>query len=91
MNRRSYTQYVHKWETDNGATRFAVGEWMAKRGQYLRVFDATERRTTGCFAEFGKLPSALQSYKSRRVALRRARWLYYEQDRKWIDQEGDND
>ena len=79
---RDYSQFIHEWETESGSPRFAVGEWMDRQGQYLRVFDATERQATGCWAEFS---SGMQSFRTRRQALRRARWLYYEQDREWID------
>lgn len=71
-----YTQYVHEFETSKGETRYAVGEWIPANGQYIRQFDKTERKLTGCFAEFGKTPASIEHFQTRRQALRRARHLY---------------
>lgn len=82
--RQSFTKYVHEYEAQDSSPRFAVGEWMPRRAQYLRMFDATEHQLTGCFAEFSKTPSGLQSFRTRRQALRRARYLYeYKETRSW--------
>lgn len=79
--KRDFTQYVHEYKTALGQTRYAVGEWDQKRGQFTRRFDKTEARTTGCSAEFARKPSGMQNFKSRKRALRRARYLFYEMDR----------
>jgi hypothetical protein len=71
-----YTQYVHEFTTDDGQTRYAVARWDAERAQYVRPFDATEAKLTGCFAEFARKPSGVQNYASRRKALARARYLF---------------
>ena len=80
-----YTRYVHEFQTDGGATRYAVGEYIEANGQYIRQFDATERRLTGSSAEFASGPSGIQSFPSRRQALRRARHLYRENG-EWADE-----
>jgi len=73
--RNSYTQYVHEYYTDQG-TRFAVARWDQERGQYIRPFDATEAKITGCSAEFARKPGGVQNYSSKTKALRRARYLF---------------
>lgn len=75
MERESFTQYVH-WCWVDGEDWWSVGKWDQDRGQYYRPFDATERRVTGCFAEFAKRACGMQRYRSRRRALRRARYLF---------------
>lgn len=79
MSKQDFTQYVHEWTASDGSPRFAVGEWLPQRAEFHRVFDLTEYRLTGCSAEFSKRPSGLQSFTTRRQALRRARYLYDEQ------------
>ena len=71
-----YAQYVHEFENDRGQTRFAVAEWDAERGQYIRPFDHRESERTGCSAEFARKPGGVQNFASRKQALRRARYLF---------------
>jgi hypothetical protein len=73
--RDTYTQYVHEYER-NGQTRYAVGRWDEERGQYTRPHDQEEYKLTGCSASFARRPEDMQSYPTRRQALRRARYLY---------------
>ncbi len=80
MDRKDYTQYVHEFEDENGNTRYAVAEWDEQRAQYIRPFDAEERKLTGASAEFAQRPSGVQSFKSRSQALRRARYLFGRDD-----------
>jgi len=87
MPRRDFTQYVHEFTDRTGHTRYAVGRWNQDRGQYTRPFDDTEAKLTGCSAEFARLPSGMQSYRSRKKALRRARYLFYEMDKEMRDSE----
>jgi hypothetical protein len=72
-----FTQYVHEFERE-GKTRYAVGQWDDKHAQYWRPFDYNEGELTGCSGEFARQASAMQSYPTRRQALRRARYLFYE-------------
>lgn len=76
MARMDYTQYVHEFEDAKGRTRYAVARWDEEKGQYIRPFDEGERIDTGCFAEFARTPSGVQSFTSRERALRRARYLF---------------
>jgi hypothetical protein len=69
----TWGRFVHEFSTASGA-RYAVAEYA--NGQYVRPFDASERRLTGCLAECARVPSGVQSYRSRRRALRRARYLF---------------
>ena len=74
--RNSYTQYVHGYYTETGQKRYAVARWDAGHGQYIRPFDATEAKATGCSAEFARKPGGVQNFASKRRALRRARYLF---------------
>lgn len=74
--RMDWTQFVHEFVDDNGQTRYAVAEWDEERGQYVRPFDASEYKLTGCSKEFAKRPGGVQSFKSRKQALARARYLF---------------
>ena len=85
QKKRDFTQYVHKFELDNGEIRYAVAEWYPGKGQYIRPFDDTEAKLTGCSAEFARKPCGVQYYASRKKALRRARYLYYEMDKEMHD------
>ena len=73
--RNIYTEYVHEYER-NGKTRYAVGRWDEERGQYFRPFDRSEYLATGCSAKFARKPEGMQSYPTKRQALRRARYLF---------------
>ncbi len=72
----NYTQYVHEYEDNNGTTWHAVARWDPQAGQYIRPLDHTEHKLTGCSAECARTPSGIQSYPTRRQALRRARYLF---------------
>jgi hypothetical protein len=86
MNKRDFTQYVHEWTRGrDGKRMFAVARWDQERAQFIRPLDATQASLTGCFAEFGRIPGHMQSYPSRRQALRRARYLFYEMDKEFLD------
>ena len=85
MAKKDFTQYVHEFTTDNGKTRYAVGQWHQDKGQYTRPFDKSEAKLTGCSAEFARKPQGIQSFASRKKALRRARYLYYEMDKEYHD------
>lgn len=74
--RPDYAQYVHEYTNDQGRTRYAVARWDEARGQYIRPFDSTEVKLTGCSAEFARKPSGVQSYATRKQALARARYLF---------------
>lgn len=76
---QDFTQYVHEFTDDHGRTRWAVGRWEERNAQYYRPLDAKERRLTGCFGEFARRPSGMQSFSTRRQALRRARTLFSEE------------
>lgn len=76
MVAHNYAQYVHEYTGHDGDSRWAVGRWDQRRGQFIRPFDHTEAQATGCFAEYGRRPQAMQSYATRRQALRRARYLF---------------
>lgn len=71
-----FDQYIHQFTDDAGKTRYAVARWDSFHSQYVAPLDARTRKLTGCFAEFAKTPKALGGYKTKRQALRRARYLY---------------
>lgn len=73
-----YTQYVHEFVDWQGKTRYAVGEWVEASAEYVAPLDAQQRKLTGCFAEFAKKPAGLGGFLTRRQALRRARYLFGE-------------
>ena len=87
MKKHDFTQYVHEYDSIllPGQIRYAVGEWRQEAGEYIRPLDKTEAVLTGCGWEFAKRPSGLQSFPTRRQALRRARYLFYEQDKEFMD------
>ncbi len=85
MTRRSFTQYVHEFKNAKGQIRYAVGDWSPTKGQYIRPFDNSEAELTGYTAEFARLPEGIQHYASRKRALRRARYLFYEMDKEYQD------
>lgn len=81
MSRNSsvdFTKYVHEYENDKGETRYGVGAWDQESGQYTVPLDAVTARMTGCSAAFSKKITGLPGigYKSKRDALRRARYIY---------------
>lgn len=84
-NKRDFTQYVHEFTDKSGRKRYAVAQWFPSTGQYVRPLDQAEAKLTGCSAEYGYLPSDVQSYHSRKKALRRARYLFYEMDKAYHD------
>ncbi len=73
---KHFDQYIHPFTDDSGETRYAVAEWDEFHGQYVAPLDARTRKLTGCSTEFAKTPKALGGYKTKRQALRRARYLY---------------
>lgn len=77
MPKSKYNQFVHEcvpWGATG--TRYAVGCYNPRWGQYSRPFDATERKLTGASGEYSNSPTGLQSYPIRLQALRRARYLF---------------
>jgi len=81
MSRNSavdFTKYVHEFTDDKGKTRYAVGEWNAKNGQFIAPLDTRTRKLTGCFAQFSRTAKGLGGYLKRSDALRRARYLFGE-------------
>jgi len=74
-----YTQYVHEFVDDYGATRYAVGKWNAASGQYTCKMDSHEKKLTGASFHCAKTPKGLGGYQTRAQALRRARYLYGKQ------------
>ena len=75
MPEQDFTQYVTEF-IDNGNIRYAVGRWDQKRGQFYAPLDKTTARLTGCFGEFSRTPVGMPNYKTRKQALRRARYLF---------------
>jgi hypothetical protein len=79
MSRNSsidYTKFVHQFEDKTGQTRYAVGEWNQKRGQFTRPLDSRTQKLTGCSEEFTQSLLGFGGYKTRAQALRRARYLF---------------
>ena len=72
----SYTQYVHEFTNERGETRYAVAEWDEKSGEYTRPLTHQQAQATGCFAEFCHNLNYFGGYKTRKEALRRARYLF---------------
>jgi hypothetical protein len=54
MTKMDFTKYVHKYETNDGQIRYAVGYWEVARGQYTVPHDATKARLTGCSSSFAQ-------------------------------------
>lgn len=81
-NRQNFSKYVHEYTNDKGETMFAVGEWDEFHAQWICPMDARERKLTGCYAYFAKNLTGLggPGYRTRRQALRRARYLYGDQE-----------
>lgn len=71
-----YTQYVHEFVNENGETRYAVAEWNEQAGQYQRPLTRHDAELTGCSAEFCKNLNYFGGYIDRARALRRARYLF---------------
>lgn len=88
-NKRDFTQYVHEFTDRSGHKRHAVAQWFPDEGRYIRPLDQAEAKLTGCSAEYGHLASDVQSYPSRKKALRRARYLFYEMDKAYHDSLGE--
>ena len=87
MSRNStvnYTQYVHEFTDDQGKTRFAVGQWDEKNGQYICPLDAGTAKRSGCSSEYTTTPKGLGGYLSKRQALRRARYLFRAQEDEYM-------
>lgn len=75
-----YSKYVHEYEDENGKTMYAVARWDEHAAEWICPLDARTRKLTGCYAEFAKRLSGLGGYRTRRQALRRARYLFGESD-----------
>jgi len=75
-SQKDFTQYVHEFTDKNGQIRYAVAEWNEQNAQYNRPLDKRTAELTGCYAEFSKELWYLGGYKTRRQALRRARYLF---------------
>ena len=73
-----YTQYVHEYETTKGEKRYAVGVWNQAQGQYTCPMDSRTAKLTGCSSWYARQAEGLggPGYKTRREALRRARYLF---------------
>ena len=81
---RDFTKYVHEFESSG--TRHAVG--VHDKYGYTCSHDTTTVKLTGCSASFAQTPAGLpDTYTSRRKALRRARYLYYEMDKEYHDEQ----
>lgn len=74
--KNSYTQYVHEFTDRRGITRYAVAEWNEGAGQYQCPLDSRTQKLTGCRAEFSRDLEYLGGYRTRRQALRRARYIF---------------
>lgn len=72
-----YDQYVHEFISERtGETRYAVAE--RSNGQYVRPVSHSTYLATGCTQEFCHDLNYFGGYKTRREALRRARYLFGE-------------
>jgi len=78
--RRSFTQFVHEYTDDNGVTRYCVAQWQGDKNEYVVPHDARTRALTGCFASFARTPNGLGGFTDRRKALRRARYLFGQEE-----------
>lgn len=75
-----YTQYVHEYTDEKGRTRYAVAAWDDNHAQFICPLDKRTRELTGCYAEFSRTPAGLGGYLTRSKALRRARYLFGNDD-----------
>lgn len=75
-SQKNFTQYIHEFTDKNGQNRYAVAEWNEQTAEYIRPLDKRSAELTGCYAEFSKDPQYFGGYKTRRQALRRARYLF---------------
>ena len=78
MARKDFTQYVHEFEDDKGVTRYAVAEWDSFHNNWVVPMDARQAKATGCHSECARTLKGIGGYIDRKIALRRARYLYGE-------------
>ena len=80
--KQSFTQYVHEFIDEQGRRRWAVARWDDKNGEYYCPLSADERRANGgeVFAIVSRSLEYLGGYLNRQQALRRARYLFGQQN-----------
>lgn len=71
-----YNQYIHKFTDEDGNTRYAVAQYNESTGQYICPTDHRTFQLTGCSAEYASTPAGIGGYLTKRQALRRARYLF---------------
>lgn len=71
-----YTRFVHEFIDKHGDIRYAVAAWDEKHGNWYAPLDARTYKLTGCSQEFARTLSGMGGYKTRKQALRRARYLF---------------
>lgn len=76
MATEKYGKYVHEFTTKNGETRYAVAKWDEEHAQYVRPTSASTYKLSGCYAEYSRSVDYFGGWKTRRQALREARYLY---------------
>ena len=74
--RPDYSQYVHEYVNILGSTRYAVGKWNPRDDSYSRPYDAREPHGRLGRIMICTFLTSLDSYPTRRQALRRARTLW---------------
>ena len=74
-----YGRYIHQHTRADGRVCWVVAE-QGDNGQYRMPMSEKTAELTGCYAWFGGLDylAAIESWPTRRQALRRARYLYAE-------------
>lgn len=80
--RPKFDQYVHDlYDKSGNLLGYVVAEWNEAAGQYQRPMDKRGRELTGCHTEFAKKLDGFGGYyRDRRKALRRARYLFGNND-----------
>lgn len=73
-----FSKYIHKFITSDGIIRWAVGEYDVKTNKYSRPMTKHERKITGKKILRVKNIEALGTCETRRLAFRRARYLFSE-------------
>jgi hypothetical protein len=74
--KEKFDQYMHEFIDDSDVTRFAVAKWHHEKGQYVYPLAKRSQELTGCYATFSKTAAGIGGYRTRRQALRRARYPF---------------
>ena len=66
---------IHRYETSDGRTMYAVCQWIERSAQYQCPLDKIDAKLTGCHTEVARIKSYFGGY-NRNQAYGRARTLW---------------